>query len=74
MFGTCCRISAIAGGNIRDTIKDMVLANYRVPKGVSIGNSLQIQMLRVLHVFVTCFTLPDKQRNKQTHSMEQNPS
>jgi hypothetical protein len=31
-----CRMSAIAVGNQRETVKDMVLADYQVPKGVSI--------------------------------------
>jgi hypothetical protein len=29
-------MSAIAFGNQRETVKDMVLADYQVPKGVSI--------------------------------------
>jgi hypothetical protein len=29
-------MSAIAIGNQRETVKDMVLADYQVPKGVSI--------------------------------------
>jgi hypothetical protein len=36
-------MSAIVVGNSRETIKDMVLSDYRVPKGVSIYSSIQIQ-------------------------------
>jgi hypothetical protein len=52
IFDICCRMSAIAVGNVRETVKDMVLAEYRVPKGVSIHSSLQIQKLRVPDVFL----------------------
>ena len=39
----CCRMSGIAGFNQRETVKDMVLADYQVPKGVSLYKSLRIQ-------------------------------
>jgi hypothetical protein len=39
----CCRISSITAGNQRETIKDMVLADYQVPKGVSLYKSLPIR-------------------------------
>jgi len=29
-------MSTIVGGNQRETVKDMVLADYQVPKGVSV--------------------------------------
>jgi len=32
----CCRISSITAGNQREIIKDMVIADYQVPKGVSL--------------------------------------
>jgi hypothetical protein len=32
-------MSAIAVGNQRETVKDMVLADYQVPKGVSLYKS-----------------------------------
>lgn len=35
-------MSSIVVGNARETVKDMVLADYKVPKGVSIYISLQI--------------------------------
>jgi hypothetical protein len=39
----CCRISSITLGNQRETVKDLVLADYQVPKGVSLYKSLRIQ-------------------------------
>jgi hypothetical protein len=48
-------MSAIIVANSRETVKDMVLADYRVPKGVSIYSSIQIQKLPVPDVFVACF-------------------
>jgi hypothetical protein len=47
-------MSAIILGNSRETIKHMVLTDYRVPKGVNINSTLQIQKLRVPDVFVAC--------------------
>jgi hypothetical protein len=38
-----CRISSITAGNQRETVKDMVLADYQVPKGVSLYKSLRMQ-------------------------------
>jgi len=32
----CCRMSSIIVGNQRETVKDMVIADYQVPKGVSL--------------------------------------
>jgi hypothetical protein len=34
-----CRMSGISVGTQRDTVKDMVLAGYQVPKGVSVYKS-----------------------------------
>ena len=39
----CFRISSITAGNQRETVKDLVLADYQVPKGVSLYKSLRIQ-------------------------------
>lgn len=39
----CCRISSITAGNQRETVKDIVLADYQVPKGVSLNKSKRIQ-------------------------------
>jgi hypothetical protein len=36
VFVLYCRMSAIAIGNQRETVKDMVIADYQVPKGVSL--------------------------------------
>lgn len=33
------RLASIAGGNMRQTVKDMVLCGYQIPKGVSKSNS-----------------------------------
>jgi len=41
-------MSAVVVGTQRETVKDMVLADYQVPKGVSVYNSFSIwkQILR----------------------------
>jgi hypothetical protein len=42
----CCRMSGIVVGNQREIVKDMVLADYQVPKGVSSYKSFRIWKLQ----------------------------
>jgi len=54
----CCRISAITAGNQRETVKDMVLADFQVPKGVSLYKSLRIRKQIKKKMFILNFVKP----------------
>jgi hypothetical protein len=47
-------MSPLFSGNQRETVKDMVLADYQVPKGVSIYEAFRIGLLAYATVWFGC--------------------